>query len=287
MKKLFLLFAIPLLAFVQVNALDTLRIVKVFEPDTVGIGSLSSMFIDSVGATDEGAVFCFYTKIDSTEKTIRTDIKGNVVDVTDAPAYTCYTVYNDDTLYIDIHGFILNAATGDTITSVGVPVGFAASSSGIYVFHFYPGKRTVPYYVEDILNHNTIWFFKVSGYSNKYSFCYGEGKVYITERNGAKEKLTSINVDGSNKKQFIVPVANISGIGVYGGSLYVYSETDIAVYRLELPEGTTAVSPNPTVAERTVYYNLLGEKTNSPSGLTIVVTRYNDGSIRTEKKLFR
>jgi len=286
MKKLFL-FAIPLLAFVQVNALDTLRIVKVFEPDAVGIGSLSSMFIDSVGATDEGTVFCFYTKIDSTERKIRTDIKGNVVDVTDVPVYTCYTVYNGDTIYIDAHGIMINAATGDTITSVGVPVGFAASSSGIYVFHFYPGKRTVTYYVEDVLNHNTIWFFEVSGYSNKYCFCYGEGKVYIIEQNGDKGKLTSINVDGSNKKQVIVPVANISGIGVYGGSLYVYSKTDIAVYRLEPPAGTTAVNPNPTVAERTVYYNLLGKKTDNPSGLTIVVTRYVDGSVSTEKKLFK
>lgn len=36
-----------------------------------------------------------------------------------------------------------------------------------------------------------------------------------------------------------------------------------------------------------VYYNLSGSRIDSPSGLTIVVTRYNDGSIATEKKLFR
>ena len=36
-----------------------------------------------------------------------------------------------------------------------------------------------------------------------------------------------------------------------------------------------------------VYYNLSGSRIDSPSGLTIVVTRYNDGSVHTEKKLFR
>ena len=36
-----------------------------------------------------------------------------------------------------------------------------------------------------------------------------------------------------------------------------------------------------------VYYNLSGRRIDSPSGLTIVVTRYSDGSVRTEKKLFR
>ena len=35
------------------------------------------------------------------------------------------------------------------------------------------------------------------------------------------------------------------------------------------------------------YYNMLGYRVESPSGLTIVVTRYSDGSVRTEKKLFR
>lgn len=35
------------------------------------------------------------------------------------------------------------------------------------------------------------------------------------------------------------------------------------------------------------YYDLLGRRLDSPSGLTIVVTRYSDGSVRTEKKLFR
>ena len=35
------------------------------------------------------------------------------------------------------------------------------------------------------------------------------------------------------------------------------------------------------------YYNILGRRMDSPSGLTIVVTHFSDGSISTEKKLFR
>lgn len=43
-----------------------------------------------------------------------------------------------------------------------------------------------------------------------------------------------------------------------------------------------------SITDTTVeYYNLSGQKIDSPSGLTIVVTRYSDGTIRTEKKLLR
>jgi hypothetical protein len=47
------------------------------------------------------------------------------------------------------------------------------------------------------------------------------------------------------------------------------------------------ITQNTAQVVETVYYNLLGQKTTSPAGLTIVVTRYSDGSILTEKKLFR
>ena len=53
-------------------------------------------------------------------------------------------------------------------------------------------------------------------------------------------------------------------------------------------DGTTnAESISTHVTETSVeYYNLSGQKTDTPSGLTIVVTRYSDGTVRTEKKLF-
>ena len=37
----------------------------------------------------------------------------------------------------------------------------------------------------------------------------------------------------------------------------------------------------------TQYYNLSGQRISTPSGLTIVVTRYSDGTVRSEKGLFR
>ncbi len=49
---------------------------------------------------------------------------------------------------------------------------------------------------------------------------------------------------------------------------------------------TTNVTDVPEEIMETQYYNLSGSKIESPSGLTIVVTRYSDGTIRTEKKLF-
>lgn len=281
MKKL-LLLTILLLSILHVNALDTLKVVKVFEPDTIGIGGLRNMYIDSVGAKEEGAVFCFYTMKDSIQKILRTDIEGRVIDLTDIPAYTIYTVYNGDTLYID-HGIVVNAASGDSITTVGVTLGFEAYPSGIYAFYYVPGKRTIPYYVVDILNHKIIWRFGNTKIINVNGFCYGEGVVFTL----IGKALTYMNEDGSNKNQVIVPVESISGIGTYRGSLYAYSKTDNAVYRLDPPEVVTSVSSNRAEVEQTAYYNLLGEKTDTPSGLTIVVTRYTDGSIRTEKKLFK
>ena len=44
------------------------------------------------------------------------------------------------------------------------------------------------------------------------------------------------------------------------------------------------VSDNKEIA--TQYYNLSGQRINTPTGLTIVVTRYSDGAVRTEKRLF-
>ena len=37
----------------------------------------------------------------------------------------------------------------------------------------------------------------------------------------------------------------------------------------------------------TLYYNINGQQIDNPAGLTIVVTRYSDGTVRTEKRLFR
>ena len=43
----------------------------------------------------------------------------------------------------------------------------------------------------------------------------------------------------------------------------------------------------PVQVLETKYYNITGQTTDSPSGLILVVTRYSDGMVSTEKKLFR
>ena len=49
----------------------------------------------------------------------------------------------------------------------------------------------------------------------------------------------------------------------------------------------TGVEPIEDVTEvKTEYYNLLGRRMEEPSGLTIKVTHYSDGTIRSEKLLF-
>lgn len=280
MRKIITLFAIAASVILNVYAQDSLKAVKMFEIDTVGIGSLSRMYVDSVGAKDESAVFYFYSKIDSNEKIIRTDIEGNIIDITDSPAYSCYTVYNGDTLYIDDHGTMVNATSGDTITSVGVPQGFAASPSGIFVLHCNVGKRTIPYYLQDILNNNTLWSFKNQGVLNVSGFCYGEGKVYmLTRMNGGMGKLTYMNEDGSDRKQVIVPVLNASGIGVYRGSLYVYSKTENAVYRIEPSDETRVYSVLETgINTEPIHYGLDGRMIES-STPGIHILKYPDGSV--------
>lgn len=50
---------------------------------------------------------------------------------------------------------------------------------------------------------------------------------------------------------------------------------------INIPETTTVKEVS------TLYYNLLGQRIDTPAGLTIVVTRYSDGTVRTEKRLFR
>ena len=279
-KIIYTLFVIAVSFLLHANAQDTLNAVKVFELDTIGIDGLGSMRIDTVGSSDGNAVFCFYSKIDSTtKKQLRTDIEGNVIDVTDAPLYTVYTVYNGDTLYISIYGDVINATSGDTIAHVGVPIGFAASSSRLFVFHHY-GGRTVPYFVDDILNHNRIWSFNNQGYLNLSGFCYGDGKIYaLVPLDGGMGKLTYMNEDGSNRKQFIIPVLNASGIGVYRGSLYVYSKTTQAVYRIEPSDKTRVYSVFETgTSSEPVHYGLDGRMIDS-SVPGIHILRYPDGRV--------
>ena len=52
---------------------------------------------------------------------------------------------------------------------------------------------------------------------------------------------------------------------------------------------TIGVTETPAIVAREEgmsYFNLTGQRINTPSGLTIVVTCYSDGTVRTEKIVF-
>ena len=58
-------------------------------------------------------------------------------------------------------------------------------------------------------------------------------------------------------------------------------------YFFNSSSSTTGVEPIEDVTEvKTEYYNLLGRRMEEPSGLTIKVTHYSNGTIRSEKQLF-
>ena len=76
-------------------------------------------------------------------------------------------------------------------------------------------------------------------------------------------------------------------------------DTGLVVY--STPATSLSVAPHPnntgstTIVKGTLYnnkaigtqyYNLSGQRINTPTGLTIVVTRYSNGTIRTEKRLY-
>jgi hypothetical protein len=72
---------------------------------------------------------------------------------------------------------------------------------------------------------------------------------------------------------------------IFETGYFKYTQPDL--YMKVVLTYTTNVKDITEEITETQYYNLLGNKVDSPSGLTIVVTRYSDGTMRTEKKLFK
>lgn len=71
---------------------------------------------------------------------------------------------------------------------------------------------------------------------------------------------------------------------IFETGYFKYTQPDL--YMKVVLTYTTNVKDITEEITETLYYNLLGNKVDSPSGLTIVVKRYSDGTVRTEKKLF-
>lgn len=237
-----------------------------------------NIYIDSVGTASGNVEFCFQTKAG---KLIKTDFNGNVIKTTDNP-YKFFTILNGDTLILNGHAVV--NVKGDTIADYIKNTAnykfIAASSSGIYVFI---GSRSMDVYVKNYLNYDKVFntYYDLSGLC-----CYG-GVVYGIQSTGnGTGLLYRINEDLSGYSQTEFPVIDPAGIAVYRDSIFVYSTADKAVYLLKPSEGLTKVRSIDNQTQEISFFNLSGQKTDTPSGLTIVIEQNSDGTIRTEKKLF-
>ena len=243
MRKIITLFVAVTWGILYTHAQDTLNAIKVFDLDVDDARSVYSMYIDSVGTTDGEAIFCFQQFLSTdTLKLIKTDFSGNVIEVTDNP-YPDFSVLNGDTL-ICRNGdkVVINASSGDTIYKhyAYYCLRIAASFSQAYVFIENPYRNGRPSYVINCLNEKRIHETFMFG-----ALCCSKSELYIIERvSGGQGLLITFDEKTGETIKTIHTVKEPVGLAVYRGKLYVYSQTDNAVYRLELPEKTTTVSSN-------------------------------------------
>ena len=273
MKKL-LLLTILLLSILHVNALDTLKVVKVFELETDDY--VYNIIIDSIETADGEPVFCFQTKY--SQKIIKTSSKGVVIDVIDNP-YPYFTILNGDTI-ISSSNAVINATSGDSILNlpgnVYISSYIASSSNRIYYYLDHRKRSPTPCVIEIITGKTMYDSWNVSGLC-----CSGE-MVYIIEREtGETAKLTYLKEDGSNMNQARILVKKPAGITEYRGGLYLYSQTDNSVYRLELPRNIETAVGSIVEADgmkEAVHYGLDGRITD-PSTPGVHIIRLPDGTV--------
>ena len=274
MRKIITLFVIAL-SFLCSNAQETWKAVKVFE---LNIDSVYGMYIDTVGTTNGDVFFCFYKRINSSQTSIiKTDINGNVIDVIDeipSVDLTVFTIYNGDTIYITNYtAMIINATNGDTIdgpTTSSFPEFIAASSSNVYCFYRHIGAKKNLSHVYNLFNHNAIY----ETYKDLTGLYCSGGVVYILEPG----LLTYIFENLSYRKQVKIS-GKFNSLGVYKNSIYTFSPTDKAVYRLEPSDETAVYSVIETDnMKEPVHYSLDGRITD-PSTPGMHIVKYPDGSV--------
>ena len=104
------------------------------------------------------------------------------------------------------------------------------------------------------------------------------GLTYTTGSYSTVVFLVPKHADIFEVSQKVFETGGFSSVGINSQIPPIIShwgETNIHKFKEEL-----------TVRE-VQYYDMTGRRLETPSGLTIVITRYRDGSVRREKKLFR
>ena len=136
---------------------------------------------------------------------------------------------------------------------------------------------------------NAIWCFTAYD-SNNSDVIYMAGRT---------NEIIEVMCSADGGKTWCVPqtesmkkssLERINDMKQSGGKLFIYTESDVYELSKELLLSQTASAQSiaaKSIQTSSEYFDLLGRKIDTPSGLTIVVTRYSDGTIRTEKKLFK
>ena len=233
------LLTFPLLASSQNGTLPNVQwnATKVFDLD---LEQVYNLYIDTLGLNDVETVICFQTK---DGKLIKTDFSGNILRTEDNP-YTYFTSYNGDTVIIK--GTNLVNEKGDTIVKMSDKYNYsyiAASQSSIYVQQIREGASS--FLTMGGVIDATIGFesgsLKIStGFDSSLSgLCCGDGFIFDVICSPEAKGILQYRKEGdlNTTSRCDITVNNPAGVAVYGDFLYVYSNTDKALYKLETPDG--------------------------------------------------
>ena len=278
-KKLFFL-CLSIMSVLIASSQTVFNAVKVFELDT---DSVYNFYIDTIGTGSGNAEFCFQTV---TGKLVKTDSQGSVLSITDNP-YTYFTVFDCDTLILN--GLMVENTRGDSIACVPregenrsalVETHYiAASSTGIYVYWGANVNSVIAGGNDQVRNlydktYPVLWTTHVAG------LCVYQGVVYALSLNMldgyvfmmyAKEQTTKSTYADVDIKYAV-------GLAGYQGSLYVYSNADKALYRLEQSNQTQVNHVSNSNSEEMIScYGLDGKRLES-SNKGIQIRTNADGS---------
>ena len=277
MRKIITLFALVLTVLLQANAQEQWNAVKVFDFDPGTERGVYNFYIDTTDTNYSEPVFCFQTS-DRDMKLIKTDFNSSILQMSPAP-YIYYTIFNGDTLILKSNSDNVTTVNGDTIAScyrsAYEHAFLAVSSMGIYVFEY--ARRVDDNGIINVMNNKERSFIRLPG-KQISGLCCCEGVVYAIVSNSTvilkPEDLSSAETTISVNK------AGLAGISVYNGDIYVYSNADKVVYKLQPSDENSVYSViDSKINSEPVHYGLDGRIIDS-SAPGIHVIRYPDGSVK-------
>ena len=268
-----LMIIIALLGSLFCNAQTGQNISLVFQVD---IDSIYNFYIDSIGSTSGDVEFCFQTV---SGYLVKTDIDGTIISKESNP-YKYFTVYDGDTLVLSngsvIKGDDIIANARDTLCRL-----IAASHDGLFVYwggDIDARGGSWSWQVQnilgvDIIDKNMFYSTPISGLSVYKDSLYAIQYSY--------DRIVSVNIN--TKRGITRDISFISqpvGIAGYKGKLYVFSNADRTLYRLEQSDETGFHSVlAPIKSDVPVYFGLDG-KESDPKEPGIHIVKYPDGSVK-------